>query len=91
MHPRPWWCSLEPLREQQRGSEEQREQDGQAPSRRRSRSSQPLDQLLHQAEQGEDRHCQQDEYDDAHVTKLNPEHTPYRLRLTVSLRRNAPS
>ena len=37
-------------------------------ARRCFRSSQSLDQLLHEAEQGEDRHCQHDVNDDTHVS-----------------------
>jgi hypothetical protein len=38
-----------------------------APGRRRFRSSQSLDQLLNQAEYGEDRHRQHDEYHYGHT------------------------
>ena len=41
-----------------------------APGRLRFRSSQSLDQLLHQAEQSEDRHGQHDEHQDTHLVSV---------------------
>ena len=65
--PRCRGTHLEPLGEEQGGEEEQRDQD------REHKAddvveSQSLDQLLNQAEHGEDRHRQRDVHQDGHVT-----------------------
>ena len=52
-----------------------------APGRRCCRSSQSLDQLLNQAEQGEDRHRQHDEHQHGHVT---PTFTGRRISTTCN-------